>query len=644
MIYYVGVSLDRYGADDGLTIYRRSQFAGLINLSNKTLFYYLCLALLLATVYLVWRIVNSRFGLVIQGARSNDRRMHAIGFPDLSLQAHLFRHRRHAVRLVGRAARQPDRFRQPGDDALDALRRSHRDGRCSAAWASSFGPVIGAVALLVLEEVLSHLIGVVGQVFTGREVAAAREYWQIILGPMLLLVVLFARGGIDGLLAEPAPWLSRCSQIDGLTKRFGGVVASDDITLDVSVGRAARRHRPERRRQDHADRPAHRRNRAQCRPHPFRRRTTSRRCRPTSAARAGWRARSRSRRCFSTSPRSTMSRWPCRRMPVIRSASGAMRAASRTCASRRARRSPRRACSTAPTLLVSKLSHGEHRQLEIAMALATRPRLLLLDEPMAGMGPEESARMVKTLRELKQELHHPADRARHGGGVRARRPHHRAGLWPRHRHRARRPTSAPMPRCGRPISASRRSSGAWLMTCSTSPASRPATALSQVLFGVSLAIERGRDGDADGPQRHGQDHDGALDHGADARPWRARSASTARKSARCRPIASPSSASASCRRAGRCFPISPRARICVATAANRRRGRRPVDAGQGLRAVSAAGRAARQHGQPALRRRAADAGDRPRADDQSAPAHSRRGDRRAGAAHPRRNLAMPDRG
>ena len=49
------------------------------------------------------------------------------------------------------------------------------------------------------------------------------------------------------------------------------------------------------------------------------------------------------------------------------------------------------------------LSHGEHRQLEIAMALATRPRLLLLDEPMAGMGPEESARMVSILAELRRE-------------------------------------------------------------------------------------------------------------------------------------------------------------------------------------------------------------------------------------------------
>jgi branched-chain amino acid transport system ATP-binding protein len=55
-------------------------------------------------------------------------------------------------------------------------------------------------------------------------------------------------------------------------------------------------------------------------------------------------------------------------------------------------------------VLVSKLSHGEHRQLEIAMALVTNPRMLLLDEPMAGMGPEESARMVTMLRELKRQL------------------------------------------------------------------------------------------------------------------------------------------------------------------------------------------------------------------------------------------------
>jgi branched-chain amino acid transport system ATP-binding protein len=55
-------------------------------------------------------------------------------------------------------------------------------------------------------------------------------------------------------------------------------------------------------------------------------------------------------------------------------------------------------------VLVSRLSHGEQRQLELAVALATGPQLLLLDEPMAGLGVTESARMVKLLQELRKEV------------------------------------------------------------------------------------------------------------------------------------------------------------------------------------------------------------------------------------------------
>jgi branched-chain amino acid transport system ATP-binding protein len=54
--------------------------------------------------------------------------------------------------------------------------------------------------------------------------------------------------------------------------------------------------------------------------------------------------------------------------------------------------------------LVSRLSHGEQRELELAVALATKPQLLLLDEPMAGLGVTESARMVKLLLELRREV------------------------------------------------------------------------------------------------------------------------------------------------------------------------------------------------------------------------------------------------
>jgi branched-chain amino acid transport system permease protein len=77
-----------------LPIRQRSQFAGLLDLSNRTQFYYLCFALLLATIYVTWRLVNARFGMVIQGARSNDRRMRAIGFPT-------FRYRLTAFVLAG---------------------------------------------------------------------------------------------------------------------------------------------------------------------------------------------------------------------------------------------------------------------------------------------------------------------------------------------------------------------------------------------------------------------------------------------------------------------------------------------------------------------------------------------------------------
>ncbi len=188
MIYYVAQGLDRYGGDDGLTIGQRSSFAGLIDLNNNTLFYYICFAALIGSIYLVSRIVNSRFGLVIQGARSNERRMRAIGFP-------VFRYRLVCFVIAGALC-----------GFAGALLANHTNFISPAImfWTRSgdlmvivilgglgtpFGPVIGAVVYLILEEALSRVT----------------EYSGLFLGPALLLVAIYLRGGIGGLFRRNAP-------------------------------------------------------------------------------------------------------------------------------------------------------------------------------------------------------------------------------------------------------------------------------------------------------------------------------------------------------------------------------------------------------------------------------------------------------
>jgi branched-chain amino acid transport system permease protein len=200
LLYYFGVGLDRYGADDGLSIRQRSQFAGLVNLSDRTLFYYLCLALLLVTIYLTWRLVNSRFGMVIQGSRSNDRRMRAIGFPTFRYRLTAFVIAGAICGLAGALLANHTGFISP------ATMHWTRSGDLIVmvvlgGMASSFGPLIGALVLLSLEEALPIMIRAAAFPLFGDAAVRMAEYWQIVLGPLFLLVVLFARGGIDGLLA-----------------------------------------------------------------------------------------------------------------------------------------------------------------------------------------------------------------------------------------------------------------------------------------------------------------------------------------------------------------------------------------------------------------------------------------------------------
>jgi branched-chain amino acid transport system permease protein len=185
MAYYIASGLSRYGGDDGLTIYKRSDFGGLINLSSRVQFYYLCLACLFGGVYLIWRIVNSRFGLVVQGLRSNEARMQAIGFPANRYRLVCFVIAGTMCGLAGALLANNTDFISP------ASMYWTRSGDLMVmvilgGMGSLFGPVIGAIVYLLLEEALSQVT----------------EYWALIMGPLLLLIVLFGRGGIVGLLGR----------------------------------------------------------------------------------------------------------------------------------------------------------------------------------------------------------------------------------------------------------------------------------------------------------------------------------------------------------------------------------------------------------------------------------------------------------
>jgi branched-chain amino acid transport system permease protein len=185
MAYYVASGLSRYGGDDGLTVYKRSDFGGLINLSSRVQFYYLCLGCLFGGIYLIWRIVNSRFGMVVQGVRSNEQRMQAIGFPANRYRLVCFVIAGTICGLAGALLANNTDFVSP------AAMYWTRSGDLMVmvvlgGMGSLFGPVTGAIVFLLLEEFLSQIT----------------EYWALIMGPLLLLIVLFGRGGIMGLLGR----------------------------------------------------------------------------------------------------------------------------------------------------------------------------------------------------------------------------------------------------------------------------------------------------------------------------------------------------------------------------------------------------------------------------------------------------------
>ena len=281
--------------------------------------------------------------------------------------------------------------------------------------------------------------------------------------------------------------------------------------MTVERGRIARDHRPQRRRQDHVLQPDQRLPAAELRPHYFRRRGHHR-----SVAGAPGMARHRPHvpghrslsRAFGARKSAHCGR---SRVRLSRCGRGCRAAPTRRSRARVAELLDMGGLAAKATDWWANLPHGDQRATEIMMALALKPRLLLLDEPTAGMGDQETYddHPAHPPPAQGQQADDRADRARHARRLPSCRPHHgaRSGQFPRRRHAAgdRRATR----RCRPPIWArpherrTHRRRAAYLLRQEPHPARRQ---------------PRGRRRPGDGaarPQRRRQDHDAAQPHGTD---------------------------------------------------------------------------------------------------------------------------------
>jgi branched-chain amino acid transport system permease protein len=190
MLYYLGISLEEYGGDDGMRLNARSSFSGLIDLNDATQFYYLVLALLALAILLVHRIVHSRFGMALQAARSNEARTRAIGVSPYLYRLTAFVIAGAMCGLAGALLVNHTAYLTP------EFMNWTRSGELMfmvilGGIATLSGPLLGAAALLLLEDLLQ------GWELLPKD--AVRDHWQLYLGVILVLVVIFAKRGLAGL-------------------------------------------------------------------------------------------------------------------------------------------------------------------------------------------------------------------------------------------------------------------------------------------------------------------------------------------------------------------------------------------------------------------------------------------------------------
>ena len=185
MLYYLGISVAEFGGDDGMRLKARSQFSGLFDLGDPVAFYYVALALMLLSVFIVHRIVNSRFGMVLRASKSNEARSRAIGFSPYPYRLAAFVIAGAIGGLAGALYANHTNYITPG------LMSWQQSGDIMfmvilGGMATTSGPVLGAFVLLLVED----------------QLAGWTEHWQVILGPLLVLSVIFFRRGLAGIFVK----------------------------------------------------------------------------------------------------------------------------------------------------------------------------------------------------------------------------------------------------------------------------------------------------------------------------------------------------------------------------------------------------------------------------------------------------------
>lgn len=182
MAYFLMVSLSAYGGDDGISLGTRSTVFGTALLVSDTGFFYTVLAFLTGSLILCRTIIASRFGRVLRGARENPLRMQAMGFSPFAYQLL-------AYVIAGAIA-----------GIAGTLLANHTEFVSPAymSWQRS-GELIVMVMIGGIRTLAGAIFGAAAFILLEHWLAAFSEHWQLALGIIILLLVIFTRGGLAGL-------------------------------------------------------------------------------------------------------------------------------------------------------------------------------------------------------------------------------------------------------------------------------------------------------------------------------------------------------------------------------------------------------------------------------------------------------------